>query len=192
MKKKIYVNAPLVLGFVAICILVFILQIMTKGASTLYVFSTYGSSWLDPFTYVRLLGHIFAHADKEHLIANMMYLLLLGPILEEKYGTKRLAFIILMVALTTGILHNLLQPKVVLLGSSGVCFAFILLVSVTGKNEGIPLTLLLTAILWLGQEIYLGFTAQDNISHFTHILGGLAGAGMGLYYKRQKEKPYHL
>ena len=45
-KKKfhIYMNAPITLGFAAICIIALILSYITDDASTVLVFSTYGSS----------------------------------------------------------------------------------------------------------------------------------------------------
>ena len=185
MKKssfRIYINAPITISFVAICLLALGLSFLTNNASTMYVFSTYKSSLLDPLTYVRLIFHVFGHSGINHLISNMLYILLLGPILEEKYG-KRLITVIVFTAIVTGIVHNFLQPHTVLLGASGVVFAFILLASVTGKETGIPITLILVAILWLGQEIYTGVSSKDNISQITHIIGGLSGASLGLLFK---------
>ncbi|MBR2788522.1 MAG: rhomboid family intramembrane serine protease [Erysipelotrichaceae bacterium] len=186
MRKKfnIYLNAPLTMAFVSICIIALGLDYLTNGKSTIMVFSTYGSSWLNPMTYVRLLCHVFGHGGVNHLVSNMLYILLLGPILEEKYH-DRLMIVIAMTAVITGVVHNLIQPHVLLLGASGVVFAFILLASVTGKEQGIPITLILVAILWLGQEFYTGFTSADNISQLTHIIGGISGAIMGMFFKKR-------
>lgn len=186
MKKKfrIYLNAPITMGFVSICILALALDFLTNGKSTLLVFSTYGSSWGNFMTYIRLICHVFGHAGVNHLVSNMLYILLLGPILEEKYHEKIIT-VILATALVTGVIHNIVQPNIVLLGASGVVFAFILLASITGEESGIPVTLILVAILWLGQEFYTGFTASDNISQLTHIIGGLSGATLGLIFKNK-------
>ena len=181
-KFRIYFNAPITLTFVGICIVSLILGYVTDDASTIMVFSTYGSSWLRPMTYLRLICHIFGHGSVEHLTSNMLYILLLGPMLEEKYKDK-LITVILTTAIVTGVIHNIIQPDVVLLGASGVVFAFILLASITGKEDGIPITLLLAIIMWLGQEIYAGFASSDNISQITHIIGGLSGAFLGMLFK---------
>ena len=182
-KFRIYLNSPITLGFVAVCVIATALGYLTKDASSVLVFSTYGSSWLSPMTYVRLLCHVFGHAGVDHLINNMLYILLLGPMLEEKYH-DRLITVILTTALVTGIIHNIIQPDVMLLGASGVVFAFILLASITGKEDGIPVTLILVAVLWLGKEIYAGFTASDNVSQITHIIGGISGAVLGMLFKK--------
>ncbi|MBR2578176.1 MAG: rhomboid family intramembrane serine protease [Erysipelotrichaceae bacterium] len=181
-KFRIYFNAPITLGFVGICVAALILQNITAYASTFYIFSTYGSSLLDPLTYVRLIGHVFGHADINHLVSNMMYILLLGPILEEKYK-DRLIVVIIITALVTGIVHNIVAPDIQLLGASGVVFAFILLSSITGDEYGIPVTLIIVAIMWIGGEIYDGLMFADSISQLTHILGGLVGAVVGMLFK---------
>ena len=175
-------NAPITMGFVFICIVALALAYLTNNVSTMNVFSTYKSSFLNPLTYVRLICHVFGHSNINHLVSNMLYILLLGPILEEKYH-ERLIVVIITTAIITGLIHAYIQPHTVLLGASGVVFSFILLASITGKENGIPITLILVALLWLGQEIYTGVSSSDNISQITHIIGGLSGAILGLFFK---------
>ncbi len=51
-------------------------------------------------------------------------------------------------------------------------FAFILLSSFTNFREGeIPVTFILVAVLFIGQQVWDGITIRDNISHMTHIIG---------------------
>lgn len=186
MKKRkliIYFNAPITLTFVGICILALILDAITGGRSTSLVFSTYRSSFLDPLYYVRLIGHVFGHADWNHLINNMVYILLLGPMLEEKYHDK-LIYVIVVTAIVTGIANTILQPGIMLLGASGIVFAFILLASITGDAHGIPVTLIFAVIFWIGGEIYDGLFVSDTISQLAHILGGICGSVIGLSFKR--------
>ena len=184
-KLRITFNSPFVLSFALACTLVMLLGLLTGESTTATLFSTYGASWRDPLTYVRLFTHVLGHAGLIHLINNMAYILLLGPQLEEKYGWKVLLIVILATALVTGIVHSIFSPRTMLLGASGVVFAFILLASITGKENGIPITLILVAVLYLGQEIYNGFIASDNISQLTHIIGGLSGTVLGLIYKKK-------
>ena len=181
MKKKIRItfNSPLVLSFALACTVVTIIRLIA-GESTDRIFATYGSSWTDPMTYVRLFTHVLGHAGFAHLLGNMAYILLLGPMLEEKYGWKNLLVVILVTAFVTGLFHNLLFPRTYLLGASGVVFAFILLTSFTEVREGeIPLTFILVAVIYLGQQIWDGITVKDHISNLSHIIGGLVGGGAG-------------
>lgn len=134
----------------------------------------------NPLTYVRFFGHILGHANFSHLINNMMLILVVGPLLEERYGSKILIFVILATALITGIIHFIFFPGVALCGASGVVFAFILLSSITGfKDKEIPLTFILVALLYLGEQIYEGIFVADNVSQLTHIIGGITGAVIG-------------
>lgn len=178
-------NAPITLAFVAICALSLLLNYLTDGYTNSYIFSTYNASLLDPLTYVRLFAHIFGHVSVEHFISNMMYIILLGPILEEKYG-DRLIIVIFATALFTGIIHNIFFIDYALLGASGVCFAFIILASITGDKRGIPLTLIIVTCIWIGGELYKSFTVADNISQLAHIIGGTLGALLGLAFKNRE------
>jgi GlpG protein len=133
-----------------------------------------------PFTYLRFFGHVFGHLDISHLTGNLMMLLILGPMLEERYGGKILTAVIAVTALITGVASFILFPNQALMGASGVVFAFILLASFTSfKEREIPLTFILVAILYIGQQIYQGIFVDDNVSQFTHILGGITGSVLG-------------
>ena len=98
---------------------------------------------------------------------------------------------ILVTAFVTGVIHNLLFPRTILLGASGVVFSFILLTSFTGFRDGeIPLTFILVAVIYLGQQIWDGLTVRDNVSNLTHIIGGLVGSGAGYLLNIRKARPY--
>ena len=123
---------------------------------------------------------MLGHAGWSHLVGNLSIILLLGPALEEKYGWKNLLFVLLLTAFVTGVIHNLLFPNTMLLGASGVAFAFILLTSFTEFRQGeVPLTVILVALIYLGQQIWDAITVRDNISNLSHIIGGLVGSGAG-------------
>lgn len=190
-KLRITFNAPAVLAFALICLAVQVLNVITAGASNQTVFSVYRSSLLNPLTYVRCIGHVLGHADWNHLLNNMMYILILGPMLEEKYGTANIIFVMLVTAVVTGIVSMIFFPGVRLLGASGIVFAFILLASITTtKEKTIPLTFILVAVLYIGQQIYQGITANDNVSQLTHIIGGVVGSVLGFVMNRMKMNSY--
>lgn len=154
----------MVLGFSLACLLVLILDRLTLGMTTRAFFSTYRSSLFDPLTYVRFFGHVLGHANWTHFFNNMMLFLLLGPILEEKYGSSNILFVILMTALVTGIINFIFFPSVGLLGANGVGFAFILLSSITGLKEGeIPITFVLVTAIYLGNKFLRGFLSKTML-----------------------------
>lgn len=184
---RISFNAPLVLGFALACSAVTLIGSLTGESSTARLFATYSAPMTDPLMYVRLFTHVLGHAGFAHLVGNMAYILLLGPGLEERYGAGKLLTVIAVTAVITGVIHNLLFPHSALLGASGVVFAFILLTSFTEFREGeIPLTFIVVALIYLGQQIWDGITVKDNVSNLTHIIGGLVGAGAGYMLNRKE------
>lgn len=179
-RLRITFNAPVVLGLVAISFAATLLNYITLGISGRALFMTYHSSLLSPMTWIRAFTHIFGHADWSHFIGNASYLLLLGPMLEEKYSSQTLAAVIAITAVVTSIVNYIMFPYVALCGASGVVFAFILLSSFTSFKEGeIPITFILVATFFIGQQIWEGLTVQDNISNMAHIVGGIIGGGIG-------------
>ena len=187
MKRRIVIrlNAPVILSFALLSLAALLLGGWTDGATTYRYFSVYRSSLSDPLTYVRFFGHVLGHANYEHYMGNMLLLLLVGPGIEEKYGHRTTALCIAATALVTGLVQFIFFPNTVLLGASGVVFMMIVLSSFTemGK-EGIPITLILVVIFYLGGEIMDGLFKQDSISQITHIVGGLCGLVFGFTIRR--------
>ena len=182
LKKKpiITINSPVVLGLVFACFIVTLFGALSGGAITELLFMTYHSSLKNPLTYIRFFTYIFGHSGWGHFIGNASYLLLLGPMLEEKYGARMLIQIIAITALVTALVNYIFFPRVALCGASGVVFAFIILASFTGfKNGEIPLTFILVAVIYIGQQVIEGLTVTDDISNMTHIIGGVVGSVIG-------------
>jgi membrane associated rhomboid family serine protease len=127
-----------------------------------------------------IFTHIIGHANWTHLVSNFSVILLIGPILEELYGSLALLLMIIITAMVTGVLNILFFPSN-LLGASGVVFMMILLASFTNFSKGeIPLTFILILALYLGRELFTSF--QDNrISEFAHIVGGFCGSLFGFF-----------
>ncbi len=186
---KITINAPVVLGIVAVSFVATLLNYITGGFVVKLLFSTYRSSLLSPFTWLRAFTHIFGHADWQHFVGNMSYLLLIGPMLEEKYGSKTLAGVVAITAFATSLVNWILFPNVALCGASGVVFAFILLSSFTSFKQGeVPLTFILVAVFFIGQQILEGIFVRDNISNLAHIVGGIIGGILGYRFNVKAER----
>ena len=184
MPRRITYNAPVVLTFSLLSLAVLLLGNATAGASTNNFFTLKFTAFDDPLLYLRLFDYVLGHADWAHYSGNMMLLLLTGPMLEEKYGSRQLLIVIVFTAFATGVLHLMLMPGVAVLGASGIVFAFILLASITGSAQRqIPLTLIVVAVLYLGGEVVEGLFASDSISQLSHIMGGVIGCGFGYVFK---------
>ncbi len=192
---KFTYNAPVILTYTLICVVITALDTTlfmgtsSNGAAAVggvssYLFMVYpfGSPYMhldNPLAYFRLFSHAMGHAGWMHMISNFSFILLIGPILEEKYGSKMLLSLIFFTALTTGILNAIFFNNA-LLGASGIVFMMILLVSFANVQKGhIPITFILVAFLYLGQEIYQALSSSDQISQFAHIIGGVCGGVFG-------------
>ena len=138
-KLKITFNSPVVLGFIFLSLAVLIIGFVTLGKSNELLFMTYHSALTNPLTYVRFFTHVLGHSGWEHYIGNAAYILLLGPLLEEKYGSKKLLQVILI-----------------------------------------------TAVIFLGQQVYEGVFLQDNISNLSHVLGGIIGSVVGFKLNKKR------
>ncbi len=183
---RVSLNAPVTLCFVFLCFAAMLLGKLTGGRTDRLLFMTYRSSLKSPLTYIRFFTHVLGHSGWEHFIGNTSYLLLLGPMLEEKYGPVKVLEAILAAALITGVVNFILFPTIALCGASGVVFAFILLTSFAGFREGdIPITFILVAVIFLGRQIYEGVFVRDNISNLSHIIGGLVGSVLGYSMNRK-------
>ena len=130
--------------------------------------------------------HVLGHASWQHLIGNFMLILLLGPILEERFGSFSLLVMILLTALVTGLI-NVAFSSQGLMGASGIVFMMILLASTANIRQGeIPLTFIAVAIIYLGGEIVNAVTEKDQVSQMAHLVGGIVGAVFGFLSARAK------
>ncbi|MCR4645562.1 MAG: rhomboid family intramembrane serine protease [Oscillospiraceae bacterium] len=182
---KIQFNAPVIITYTLICFVVLMFGYATGGKSTMTVFTCYRTALSDPMMYLRAFTYVFGHKDMSHFFSNFSLIVLVGPMLEEKYGSKKMLIMMAVTALVGGVANLLFFPQTALLGASGIVFLFIVVASCTSfKSGSIPLTLILVVVIYIGQEIVTGITANDSISQLTHILGGACGVFFGLYYNR--------
>lgn len=179
-------NAPLSLTFSLLAALILALRhVLGPG-----FMDQYFTLWPDfdihhPVSYFRLVSYTLGHFDRNHLLGNLSFLLLLGPILEERYGALHLFGMMLFTALSTAVV-NLLFFGQAIMGASGIVFMFIVLVSFVNVRRGtIPLTFVLVFGLYMWQEISASFE-DDQVSQLAHIVGGACGAMFGF---RQHDGP---
>ena len=182
---KLHYNSPVVLTFALASLAVLLLDYMTGGVSTYKLFSVYRAPLTDPLSYPRFILHVLGHSGYSHYIGNMMMILVIGPPLEEKYGSRPLFWAILLTAMVSGMVHFLFSPSTALMGASGIVFMLIAMSSLSGMKGGsIPITLILVLFLYIGGEIVDGFVLKDNVSQLTHIVGGVCGALLGMSMRK--------
>ena len=183
---RIRYNAPFTLTFSLACAAILAVNqfLVPDLIKTWFTVGGQGSfHWGDGLSYFRLFSYTLGHSDWTHLSGNLMTLVLIGPILEEKYQTPTLMVMVFLTAVLTGVI-NVLFFSTALLGASGIIFLMILLVSFANVRAGeIPLTFVAVLALYLGQQVFDAFK-NDNISQFAHIVGGLCGSLFGFFLLR--------
>ena len=178
----LYYNSPVILTFFFISLGVLIFNAISKNTLNMLLFSTYRSSIISPLTYVRMVTHIFGHQGWSHFMNNFLTILLIGPMMEEKYGSINLLYMIGITAIVTGLLHNIFSRNR-LLGASGIVYMMIALSSFVNIEAGkVPITLILIFIFYIVNEVISSFLKLDNVSHIGHLIGAICGIAFGFYF----------
>lgn len=179
-------NSPVILTFSLLTLAVLLLAYLTDGRSTTLLFSVYRFRLTDLLGYPRLFLHVLGHSGYEHLASNICMMLVIGPMVEEKYGSKNVLYAIIATAFVTGIVH-IITSDAAMLGASGIVFMLILMASITNFSGGyIPLTLIAVAVIYLGSEFANGISQNDNITQLGHIVGGCMGIVCGIFFNRKR------
>lgn len=181
---RIVYNSPVILTF-------------TLAAAAVLVLDYLAGGWIIPAFFTtgnletRLIGavsHILGHVSWRHYYGNFIMILLIGPLLEEKYGSGKMTMMILVTAILTAGVNYLffLAPALApfgknnLLGASGIVYMMFILGSFTNVRSGeIPATFILAFLIYIGAEVINSFT-PDSVSQLGHILGGVSGGVFGL------------
>jgi membrane associated rhomboid family serine protease len=173
-KLRVTYNAPVVLTFAVLAVLVQLLPQSTQHEW----FVTAPHFPHEAHDAAGVFTHILGHANWQHLLGNFMLIVLIGPILEERHGSIPLLLMILVTALVEASAYMLFSSSG-LLGASGVVFMMILLASTANIRSGeIPLTFIAVAVVYMGGELKQVFD-NDGIGHAAHLIGGLTGAAFG-------------
>lgn len=180
--NKLQYNSVLILSYFFISLAALIINKITQGKTNELLFSSYRSSPLNPLTYIRFFTHALGHTGWHHFSSNFLTMLLIGPMIEEKYGTMNLLIMMLITAGITGLINTIISRKAIL-GASGNVFMLIILSSMVNLEAGkIPLTLVLIFFFYITNEIIEGIFIKDNVSHMGHIIGAICGVIFGFYW----------
>jgi len=106
---------------------------------------------------------------------NFLYILLIGPMMEEKFGTIGLLKMMLVTSLVIGLFNTIFSKKGIV-GASGIVYMLITLSSAVNIKSGeIPLTLILICLFYVVNEVFNGLVKKDNVSHVSHFIGAICG-----------------
>lgn len=179
---KIQYNAIVILSYFFICLVILILDKLAQGRLVNNLFSTgRNDSLLNPLTYFKLISHSLGHSSWDHLYNNFLKILLIGPLIEEKYGSLNLLIMIILTSLIIGIINRIFSKNRIL-GASGIAYMLIVLCSFVNIESGkIPITVVLIILFFVVDEIInLLKRKKDGISHLGHVTGAICGILLGI------------
>lgn len=182
--NKFQYNATVILSFFFICLIILIIDKIMRGKfSTMFFSSGRNDSLLNPLTYFKLVSHSLGHSNWDHLYSNFLKILLIGPLIEEKYGSYQLLVMMIITSLIIGIINRLFSKNRIL-GASGIAYMLIVLCSFVNIEDGkIPLTLVLILLFFVVDEIInLLRRKKDGVSHLGHVTGAICGLILGILY----------
>ena len=169
---------------IAFTILIFGLQLTGMvGNSFEFMPTTFESH---PYS---IITSIFLHANVNHILLNMVGLLIFGLIVESELDWKRW----ILLYITSGVIGNIGymlvgNPFIPAIGASGAIFGLMGAAAVLKPKQIIftqfgPFPMWIAAILWGITEV-ISFFGVDNIAQSAHIFGLVGGIIILLMYKR--------
>ena len=178
------INSIVILAFFFIAFIAVVLDKITHGGSNDAFFKLRRGSPMNIMTYVRILTYPLGHASWAHFAGNFSYILLIGPLLEEKYGSIELLLLMISTTLIIGIFH-LITSKDAALGASGIVYMMIVLASfVNIQAKKVPITLILILLIHVISEFepLIIQKKNDNTNHVAHLIGAFTGILYGIMY----------
>ena len=145
------------------------------------------------FNPLQLITHMFMHGGLMHIIMNMLALVFLGPPIERRLGYKKFIWFYLISGVGASLFHMFVTTlmggdQLPMVGASGAVFAIIAGFGFLFPNQKIqlwPIPIGFKAkwlsIGYVGLEVILMFTTNDNVAHADHVGGALVGISI-LYF----------
>ena len=176
-------NSKVIITYLFLSIGAWFLNMVSRGKTNPLFFESYRSSFFHPLTYVRLFTHSIGHRDWDHLVSNFLYILLVGPMIEEKYGSVNLIIMFLITSLVIAV-FNLIFTNYAVLGASGNVYMLIVLSSFANIQDGkIPLTVILICIFYVVGEVKRSLLdKKTKVYHDGHLIGALCGILFGIFF----------
>lgn len=179
---KFAYDAPVTLSFAFISIVLFVIDLILKKVdlSLLILSSPTSAKGSLPFelnnalSYFRILLYGFGGTTPV-LIYNLIFVLLLGPGIEEKYGSVVIGIMMMFSSLFAGVLNSCFGT-IPLKGCVSMVFMLIFLNSFTSfTNKKVPLSFITVFVLFILSQIYTE-PKMNALQFFINIAGGLCGS----------------
>ncbi|MBR1748526.1 MAG: rhomboid family intramembrane serine protease [Bacilli bacterium] len=181
-KSTFSYHSIVTIGYFFVCFGVFILNVVFKNKIT-KLFQIRRGSFLNPMNYIRLVTSGVCHADFQHFRNNFIFILLLGPILEERFGSLVFLEMILITTVASSLFHLLFYESSAI-GASDVVYMMVVLCGIICSFDGrIPITFVLLFLFFVFEEIVKMFfhKKNDSVGHDGHVIGAICGIVFGYH-----------
>lgn len=208
---KFIFDSPVVLVFSVVSAVIFISDLILKLNLSEKIFECPGAKSVPAFdfksalSYVKLVIYPFGGENSTSFFLNIGFILLLGPVLEERYGSIMLALMIFITSLVGGVLTACVSTFGIY-GCGGIVFMMIILsvLSVFIKKQ-LPVSWIFIFALYLAFSLFSGKKIsgfmpfmQNNVPVFIQLASGICGSLFGFFVcpkkrssqiqKKQQEK----
>lgn len=182
-KLKFVYDAPVTLSFALAVLVIFILDTFAfKGKlSGQWLLSPTAAGGFLPFAFsdfasiLRLFLHVFGYTDPSFLLCNLIFVLLLGPAMEERYGSVIIGIMIFVAALFSGVLYACFC-KVPACGAEPIVFMLVLLCTMMHLSRSkVSASSLVVIALFIGMLV-LRKNMNGVIGVVIIAAGGLCGS----------------
>lgn len=182
---------PVVKNLLILNVGMFIIQSLSSGFTTHYLsLYDFRSEYYMPYQF---LSHMFLHGDFMHLLFNMLWLVFMGPMVEQYIGDKKFTLLFLISGLGSALLHvganyYELSPRsgmidIPMLGASGAVAGVMAAVAYLYPTRSmmifplpIPIKIKYFVLFYAVRELMNGMgAAETGIAHFAHLGGLLFG-----------------
>lgn len=189
-------RTPKALGFAVLTLAAFLIQVgdafFGRGAFVSeLVFTTPDTAegdWWRPMSY------LFVHADLGHIAGNLLVLMIVGPVLEDRIGARRWTALYLVGGALVVLSHVLFYPteRVAALGASGAVFAVVGALAIVAGKTTVPVPLgfffmprlpvWVMALLYTLMNVAYAFSPGSGIAWYGHFAGMAIGIAAGAWF----------
>lgn len=149
------------------------------GVSLIRYGSGYAALTLPLGEWWRIVTPVFLHGGLLHFIFNSLALVRLGPLVEEEFGTERLAAIYVLCGIAGSAASQVLRGSHTV-GASGALCGLLGLLLVHGWKIGGAYGERLKSVMLQNVVLMIGMSLLPRIDWMNHLGGFLAGCALGL------------
>lgn len=150
-----------------------------------------------PWTFITSM---FMHTNISHLLGNMIFLFILGGIVENVIGIKRYLLIYFSAGIFGGMIMvymastGFISDNVPVLGASGAIFGILAAAAILRPMhiiyiDFIPLPLIVVGLLYIGLQVYyILIGGEAGVANGAHLGGAIVGIIAAIYLRKKVKK----